>query len=191
LAFLGVWLLPESPGQASPYYPTLDNVVIHTDMGNGNIQAVLPGAPCLPVMSFTLQSPRQNNSDWSDPLLMRVRLAVSSAPGNAVQIPLGSFSSAAIAVDNVGGGIASQFDESDRIIARAFLRPWTLTDARVIGATQPFADEANPADVAWSWLPLSAFGSYVFDIVGGASVTWEFSFQKNADGTWKAVSHHD
>ncbi len=27
--------------------------------------------------------------------------------------------------------------------------------------------------------------------LGGAAVTWEFSFQKNADGTWRAVSHHD
>ncbi|HUT91946.1 MAG TPA: hypothetical protein VMY37_20795 [Thermoguttaceae bacterium] len=27
--------------------------------------------------------------------------------------------------------------------------------------------------------------------VGGPSVTWTFRFEKNPDGTWKAVSHED
>ncbi|NLS91306.1 MAG: hypothetical protein GXX96_03860 [Planctomycetaceae bacterium] len=27
--------------------------------------------------------------------------------------------------------------------------------------------------------------------LGGASVTWDFQFEKDPDGTWKAVSHRD
>ena len=27
--------------------------------------------------------------------------------------------------------------------------------------------------------------------LGGPSVTWEFRFEKNADGSWKVVSHED
>ena len=27
--------------------------------------------------------------------------------------------------------------------------------------------------------------------LGGASVTWEFEFEKGADGSWKAVRHQD
>jgi hypothetical protein len=27
--------------------------------------------------------------------------------------------------------------------------------------------------------------------LGGASVTWEFQFEKNTDGTWKATGHSD